>query len=164
MRLPIRLAGEVGVTLHTLSLLGNGFIITAILWGAATAELIDRRFRASALYLITGAVFCLFGDDSFADGPEERSCCRGGLASALPWHLAAAYAVAALTMAVARFLPREMPRKLQDDGGGCLEVIEGVDCVVIAVSVDTAHCRGGGKAGWSCRLRGRRRARGQSRR
>ena len=64
-----QIGGEVGVTLHTLSLLGNGFIITAILWGAATAELIDRRFRASALYLITGAVLLPLRSDPFADSP-----------------------------------------------------------------------------------------------
>jgi AGZA family xanthine/uracil permease-like MFS transporter len=94
------------VTMHTLSLLGNGFIITAILWGAATAELIDRRFRASALYLLTGAVFCLFGviHSPTAQGTFLLPWRMG---SVLPWHLAAAYGVAALTMAGARFLSRD---------------------------------------------------------
>jgi AGZA family xanthine/uracil permease-like MFS transporter len=101
-----QIGGEVGVTLHTLSLLGNGFIITAILWGAATAELIDRRFRASALYLLTGAVFCLFGviHSPTAQGTFLLPWRMG---SVLPWHLAAAYGVAALTMAGARFLSRD---------------------------------------------------------
>ena len=101
-----QISGEVGVSLHTLNLLGNGFIITAILWGAATAELIDRRFRASAVYLIVGAVFCLFGviHSPFAQGMFFVPWRTG---SPLPWHLAAAYSVAALAVAAARLLPAE---------------------------------------------------------
>ncbi|HZD49476.1 MAG TPA: hypothetical protein VE178_12105 [Silvibacterium sp.] len=101
-----KISGEVGVTLHTLNLLANGFIITAILWGAATAELIDRRFRASALYLLAGAVFCLFG---VIHSPSSEGTFfvpwRPG--TNLPWHVAAAYAIAALVVAAARFLPAD---------------------------------------------------------
>jgi AGZA family xanthine/uracil permease-like MFS transporter len=38
-----QITGDTGESLRTLNLLGSGFIITAILWGAATATLIDRR-------------------------------------------------------------------------------------------------------------------------
>jgi AGZA family xanthine/uracil permease-like MFS transporter len=55
------LTGELGDTFRAVKLLGNGFIVTALIWGAATAELIDRRFRRSALYFFAGAVLCLFG-------------------------------------------------------------------------------------------------------
>jgi AGZA family xanthine/uracil permease-like MFS transporter len=41
--------------------LGNGFILTAMLWGAFLAEMIDRRFRACASYLGILAVFTFFG-------------------------------------------------------------------------------------------------------
>ncbi len=41
--------------------LGNGFILTAMLWGAFLAELIDRRLKRSALYLGILAVFSFFG-------------------------------------------------------------------------------------------------------
>ncbi len=41
--------------------LGNGFILTALLWGAFLAELIDRRLRLSALYLVILAIFTFFG-------------------------------------------------------------------------------------------------------
>ena len=41
--------------------LGNGFILTAMLWGGFLAELIDRRLRRSALYLGILAVFTFFG-------------------------------------------------------------------------------------------------------
>jgi adenine/guanine/hypoxanthine permease len=41
--------------------LGNGFILTAMLWGAFLAEMIDRRLRRSALYLAILAAFSYFG-------------------------------------------------------------------------------------------------------
>jgi AGZA family xanthine/uracil permease-like MFS transporter len=41
--------------------LGNGFILTAMLWGGFLAELIDRRLHRSALYLGILALFTGFG-------------------------------------------------------------------------------------------------------
>jgi len=41
--------------------LGNGFILTAMIWGAFTASLIDRKFYHAATYIIIGAVLSLFG-------------------------------------------------------------------------------------------------------
>ncbi|MBI2955749.1 MAG: MFS transporter [Acidobacteria bacterium] len=100
------LTGEMAESVRTLNLLGNGFILSALLWGAATAELIDHRFARSALYLAAGAVFCLFG---VIHSPVEQGTFF------LPWradsplvfHLALAYLAAALAVAVARFLPAE---------------------------------------------------------
>lgn len=51
---------ELPETLVTLAL-GNGFILTAMLWGAFLAEMIDRRFKRTALYLGILAVFTFFG-------------------------------------------------------------------------------------------------------
>jgi AGZA family xanthine/uracil permease-like MFS transporter len=55
------LTGDLADTFRAARLLGNGFIVTALIWGAAVAELIDRRFVRSATYFFTGAVLCLFG-------------------------------------------------------------------------------------------------------
>jgi AGZA family xanthine/uracil permease-like MFS transporter len=41
--------------------LGNGFILTAMLWGAFLAEMIDRRLGRCALYLGILAFFTYFG-------------------------------------------------------------------------------------------------------
>lgn len=41
--------------------LGNGFILTAMLWGAFVATLIDRKLRLSALYLVILAFLTFFG-------------------------------------------------------------------------------------------------------
>jgi AGZA family xanthine/uracil permease-like MFS transporter len=53
--------GELAETVGTLKLLASGFIITALLWGAASAELIDGRFLRSGLYFFAAAALCLFG-------------------------------------------------------------------------------------------------------
>jgi AGZA family xanthine/uracil permease-like MFS transporter len=42
-------------------LLAHGFILTAMLWGAALAFLIDRRIGAAAAVLGIAAVLALFG-------------------------------------------------------------------------------------------------------
>jgi AGZA family xanthine/uracil permease-like MFS transporter len=58
---------------------GNGFILTAMLWGAFLAELIDRRLARSALYLGILGVFSFFGAIHSAS-PDGNMY--------LPWHLA----------------------------------------------------------------------------
>ncbi len=56
-KLPVRLQ----VMLQSLTVLSNGFIMTALLWGGMVAFVIDRKPRMAALYAITCAVFTLFG-------------------------------------------------------------------------------------------------------
>ena len=51
--------GQAAFTL--VAALGNGFIITAMTWGAALAFLIDRRLVAAAVALFTAAVLAAFG-------------------------------------------------------------------------------------------------------
>ena len=41
--------------------LGNGFILTSMLWGAFVAKLIDRRLKTASLYLLLCAAFTFFG-------------------------------------------------------------------------------------------------------
>jgi AGZA family xanthine/uracil permease-like MFS transporter len=60
----IALAGQPpgdAATLQTLRCLGNGFIVTSLLWAAALAALIDGRLVRSGSYLIVAAVCSLFG-------------------------------------------------------------------------------------------------------
>ena len=42
-------------------ILGNGFVLTALLWGGAVAFIIDRRMHAAALMLAFTGAFALFG-------------------------------------------------------------------------------------------------------
>jgi adenine/guanine/hypoxanthine permease len=41
--------------------LGNGFILTAMLWGAFIAKLIDKQLRAASVFLVITAFFTFFG-------------------------------------------------------------------------------------------------------
>ena len=41
--------------------LGNGFILTAMLWGAFIAKLIDKQLRAASAFLVITAFFTFFG-------------------------------------------------------------------------------------------------------
>lgn len=76
---------------------GNGFIITAMLWGAFLAELIDRRFNISAVYLLILAVFSFFGiiHSSSPDGAMYVPWHLAGLAQQVPMQFTAAYLVLA---------------------------------------------------------------------
>jgi len=56
-KLPVRL----DVILQSLTMLSNGFIITALLWGSILAYIIDCRPRMAALYALVCAAFTLFG-------------------------------------------------------------------------------------------------------
>jgi AGZA family xanthine/uracil permease-like MFS transporter len=91
------LSGETADTVRAVKLLASGFIITAVLWGAAAAALIDQRFRQSALYLLAAALLCLFG---VIHSPAAQGTLflpwRAG--SAIPFHLAAAYFALAITV------------------------------------------------------------------
>lgn len=65
--------------LQVIIALGNGFIVTGMLWAAFLAELIDRHLRRSAVYLLILAGLAFFGviHSAMADGSMY-----------LPWHLA----------------------------------------------------------------------------
>ena len=105
------LTGEVAEAVRTLRLFGNGFIITALVWGAGTAELIDGRFRRSGLYFFAGALLCLFGviHSPRADGTLFLPWTAG---SSLPFHFATAYVALGLTVMAASFLT---PKHLASD-------------------------------------------------
>ena len=91
---PADLAGEGRLLWSALLVLGNGFILTALVWGSALVAIIDRRLRVAAAVLAIAAVATLFG--------LIHSPLPGGavfwpweVASGAPHALAAAYGVAA---------------------------------------------------------------------
>ena len=53
--------GEAKIGYDTLLVLGNGFVMTALIWGSALAAIIDRRLVAAAAVLGAGGVAALFG-------------------------------------------------------------------------------------------------------
>ncbi|MGH7279608.1 MAG: hypothetical protein ACREJG_13120, partial [Candidatus Rokuibacteriota bacterium] len=55
------LSGEAEATFRTLLVLGNGFIVTAVLWGSAVATIIDRRLALAAAAFAVASVATLVG-------------------------------------------------------------------------------------------------------
>jgi AGZA family xanthine/uracil permease-like MFS transporter len=58
---PGAIRGEAASTIQALRLLGNGFILSALLWGAAAALIIDRRLLAAAAALGVASLASLCG-------------------------------------------------------------------------------------------------------
>ena len=78
--------------------LAHGFILTAMLWGAALAFLIDRRIGATAVTLGVAAALSLFGliHSVLPTGGIYVPWSPALLGSRVPYHWAAAYAAVAL--------------------------------------------------------------------
>jgi AGZA family xanthine/uracil permease-like MFS transporter len=88
------LTGESRVAWTALLVLGNGFIVTALLWGAALVAIIERRLRAGGAVLAVAGAATLFGviHSPLRDGAVFWPW---SVESATPHTLAAAYGVAA---------------------------------------------------------------------
>jgi AGZA family xanthine/uracil permease-like MFS transporter len=80
--------------------LGNGFILTAMLWGGFLAELIDRRLHRSALYLGILALFTHFGvvHSVSPDGNMYLPWTLAGLPRSLAYQVTTAYAALAILL------------------------------------------------------------------
>jgi AGZA family xanthine/uracil permease-like MFS transporter len=88
------LAGEGRAVWGALLVLGNGFILTALLWGAALVAIIERRLRVAGAVLAMAAVATLFGliHSPLSDGAVFWPW---AVASGTPHTVAAAYGIAA---------------------------------------------------------------------
>jgi len=84
-------------TIGVMIMLAAGFIVTAMLWGAAVAFLTDRRLGAAAASLLACAGLSLFG---FIHSvlPSGGVYLPWTLPTRLPWHWAAAYALLAVVI------------------------------------------------------------------
>ena len=78
--------------------LGNGFILTAMLWGAFMAKLIDRKLRMSAVYLFIAAALSFVGiiHSASPDGNMYLPWHLAAPASRIPYQFSMAYVVLAL--------------------------------------------------------------------
>jgi AGZA family xanthine/uracil permease-like MFS transporter len=96
--------------------LGNGFIVTAMLWGAFLAELIDRRINRSVVYLLILAALTFFGviHSASPDGVMYLPWELVGLARQIPYQFAMAYvALALLLLALSRTSQSREPVSLK---------------------------------------------------
>jgi AGZA family xanthine/uracil permease-like MFS transporter len=89
-------------TVGVMIMLASGFIVTAMLWGAAVAFLTDRRAIAASVTLLVCGALSLFG---FIHSvlPSGGVYLPWTIGSNLPWHWSGAYvALALLILALAR--------------------------------------------------------------
>jgi AGZA family xanthine/uracil permease-like MFS transporter len=101
--IPLAFAENFGVFV----LLAHGFILTAMLWGAALAFLIDRRLGRAAVVLGVAAVLALFGliHSVLPTGGIYFPWQTALLGSHTPYHWSAAYAVLAVTVLLLGRMP-----------------------------------------------------------
>lgn len=73
--------------------LGNGFIVTAMLWGGFLAELIDRHLRKAVIYLCILSFLAFFGivHSAIPDGSMYLPWTLTGLARQIPYQFALGY-------------------------------------------------------------------------
>jgi adenine/guanine/hypoxanthine permease len=82
--------------------LGNGFIVTAMLWGAFLAEMIDRRLKRSAFYLLILGVLSFFGiiHSALPDGQMYLPWLLDPFFQKIPYQFAFAYVLLAVVLLV----------------------------------------------------------------
>lgn len=98
---PARFAAA-GLELDGMIAITQGFMLTCVIWSAAAAALIDRRFSTAATWLAIGAALALFG--VIHGGRATPSGVVAEIGWAVGWQAALGYAlVAALVLAIARF-------------------------------------------------------------
>lgn len=85
--------------------LGNGFILTAMLWGGFLAELIDRHLKRSSAYLLILAVLSFFGivHSASPDGVMYLPWNLAGLAQKIPYQFTSAYLVLSIMLLIFSF-------------------------------------------------------------
>ena len=96
-KIPLGFADNFGVFV----MLANGFILTAMLWGAFLAFLIDHRFAASSVTLAICSALSFFGviHSVLPTGGIYLPWSAALQGSVAPYHWAAAYAVVAIMIA-----------------------------------------------------------------
>ena len=101
--------------LATIVTLGNGFIITAMIWSAALVAMIDHRFRRAAVVLLIGAALTLFGFIHSVDprGSIYWPWMLDGLRRAIAWQFAGAYVALAVLLGLLSLQKQSTP--LRDD-------------------------------------------------
>ncbi|MFH1452552.1 MAG: hypothetical protein ABIH00_01065 [Armatimonadota bacterium] len=96
--IPVSLQYEFDVVM----LLGHGFILTAMLWGAIFALMIDRKLIQSAMYLVVTAVFTFFGIIHSSD-PTGKMFLPWNAPSNLTYHFAFGYLILAAALIILSF-------------------------------------------------------------
>jgi AGZA family xanthine/uracil permease-like MFS transporter len=106
---PGDLTGEAAQTWQALLLLGNGFILTAVVWGAALAAMLDRRFLGSAVAFAVASIATLFGV-MHSPLPSGAVFWAWAPPSLAPLRFAGAYGILAVLCGIAALSSRRADR------------------------------------------------------
>ena len=89
--------------------LGNGFILTAMLWGAFIAILIDKKLKLASAYLILIAVFTFFGiiHSAIPDGNMYLPWNLSDTLRLIPYQFTAAYVILAAVTFSLSFIKKD---------------------------------------------------------
>jgi AGZA family xanthine/uracil permease-like MFS transporter len=98
--------------------LGNGFILTAMLWGAFLAKLIDRQLKIAALYLSILALFTFFGviHSASPDGNMYLPWTLSYPADQIPYQFTTAYLALAVIVLALSFTKQSQEPLLPEFG------------------------------------------------
>lgn len=91
---------------EAIKVLAHGFILTALLWGAIIALVIDQKMKAAASYLFVTAALTLFGL-IHSVAPHGEIYLPWTLTSHLPHHIALAYLLLALFLLLLNYVNRK---------------------------------------------------------
>jgi AGZA family xanthine/uracil permease-like MFS transporter len=122
---PIHPAPHAAAAFQTLECLGNGFVVTSLLWAASLAALLDGHFRRAAVYLGIAALCAFFGvihsplPGSPIDFPgnvmamvaELPEPVRTAVQYQTPYHWTASYLVAAFVLLVLAWFPEKTTKE-----------------------------------------------------
>ncbi|MCX5791689.1 MAG: hypothetical protein NTY45_05635, partial [Elusimicrobia bacterium] len=83
--------------LQVIVALGNGFILTGMLWGAFVAKMIDRQLRVAAAYVLACAALTFFGiiHSAIPDGNMYLPWTLAYPGNQVPYQFTAGYVVLA---------------------------------------------------------------------
>ena len=113
---PEAIRGEARSAIQALRLLGNGFILSALLWAAATAMIIDRRLVSAAAFLAVASLGSLCGL-IHSPLPSGGLFWPGGSGSAWPGLLAGGYGLlAGLLVLLAPWAGADADPATREDG------------------------------------------------
>ena len=99
------LSGDLLMTYNSTVIMGNGFIVTSLLWGAAFSLVLDHRPGRAAIYLLACAMLTLCG---VIHSPLPSGALFSPMAPPSPmvWHLACGYAIMALVFGLLGLCPK----------------------------------------------------------
>ncbi|MCE1187781.1 MAG: hypothetical protein LWX56_01470 [Ignavibacteria bacterium] len=105
----LTLPGKTLSDLLVIVALGNGFILTAMLWGGFVATLIDKKLRQSSVYLLLLAGLTFFGliHSAYPEGSMYLPWTLPGNLQVVPYQFATAYLILAAMMFFFSFIKQD---------------------------------------------------------